>query len=209
MLTAVVLLVMICVRVWNYRGQSAAQPFTGPLAAAALLLIAGAAGLPWADLGLGRPTSTSFSYAMTGVFALAVIYVVALLIPRIRRQLAQATPAPHPWRAALLDIPLATVTFEEVAFRAVLWAALAQNTGPPWATVVTAALFGLWHIPPHRERLPVVVGTVVFTALAGALLSILTQAGGSLLIPFAIHWSANAFGVLAVKAARGKGSARR
>jgi uncharacterized protein len=195
-LTAVVILVMICVRVWNYRGPGAAQPITGPVAAGLLLLIA------WgAELELGRPTGRSVAYALVGVLVLAACCAAALAIPPIRRLLAQATPAPHPWRSALRDIPLATVTFEEVAFRGVLWASIARDFGGAWATIVTAVLFGLWHIKPHRERPVVVAGTVAFTGLAGALLAVLCQAGGSLVVPFAIHWAANAFGVLTVKAA--------
>jgi uncharacterized protein len=196
MCTAVVIVALVAVRLWNYRGPRAAQPITGPLAAAALLLLAWAAGLSWAEIGLIPPTRTTVAYALGAVLVLIVFY--ALARPALRRR----TPAPHPWRTAAVDIPLATVTFEEVAFRGVLWASIAHDAGPVWATAVSAALFGLWHLPPHRERAVVVLGTVLFTAVAGVVLAVLGQAGGGLLVPFAIHWAANGLGVLAVAGRR-------
>ncbi|WP_127506551.1 CPBP family intramembrane glutamic endopeptidase [Actinoplanes solisilvae] len=197
MLTAAVVLALVGVRLWNYRGPRTAQPITGPLAAAALLLLAWAAGLAVSEIGLTPPTTTTILYALGGVLTLAAFYALVLTFPRTRRT---ATPSPRPWRTALIDIPLATVTFEEVAFRGVLWAAIAADAGPAWATGGTAVLFGLWHLPHQRERPVVVIGTVVFTAAAGFVLAVLCRAGGGLLVPFAVHWAANAFGVLAVAA---------
>ncbi len=202
MLTAVTVLVMLVVRIWNHRGPRAAQPFTGPLAAFALLLLAWVAGLTPAETGLTTPTSKAFGYAAAGVLLLAAAYAVALLIPRLREALRAADASPHPLRTALVSIPLATVTFEEVAFRGVLWASLAHDLGPAWATVLSAVLFGLWHLPPRRERLLLVAGTVVLTALAGVAFAVLRQAGDSLLVPLAVHWAANGLGVLAVAHAR-------
>ena len=48
------LLVMAAVNVWVHLGPRRAHLVTGPLAAVALLLVARAAGLSWAELGLGR-----------------------------------------------------------------------------------------------------------------------------------------------------------
>ena len=41
-----------------------------------------------------------------------------------------------------------TVLFEEVAFRGVLWGLLRRGHGTLTATVVSSALFGLWHVLP-------------------------------------------------------------
>ena len=45
---------MAAVNVWVHVGPRRLQPVVGPLAAAALVLVARAAGLSWSQLGLGR-----------------------------------------------------------------------------------------------------------------------------------------------------------
>ena len=52
---AAVLVVLVAVNVWVHVGPRRAHLVTGPLAAAVLLLIGRAAGLSWAELGLGAP----------------------------------------------------------------------------------------------------------------------------------------------------------
>ena len=42
-----------------------------------------------------------------------------------------------------------------------------------------------------------VVGTVVFTALAGAVFAVLRDQSGSLVAPFLLHWATNGLGILA------------
>ncbi|BBH71618.1 abortive infection protein [Actinoplanes sp. OR16] len=188
---------MVAVRVWTWIGPAWAHPFTGPLAAALLVLVSG---LPPAPIG--DPL-----YAVAGVLIIAAAYGVALLIPRARRALAEPH-FPTPWRTALLEIPLATVIFEEVAFRGVLWTLVEQARGPIAATLTTAVLFGLWHISPDPGERPQFV-TVAFTTLAGVVLGLLREFSGGLLAPIAVHWAANGLGVLFSAQARrrtGKGT---
>jgi membrane protease YdiL (CAAX protease family) len=182
MTIAVVLLIMATVRVWNRRGPARAQPFTGPAAAILLVLVSG---LTPAQAGL---TLSGWAYAVSAVLLVAGGYGIALLIPAARRALA-ARDFPHPVRRALVGVPFSTVIFEEVAFRGVLWGLVFQAHGAVWATVVTAVLFGLWHLPDSTE--------VAFTTFAGVLLSILRLLGGGLLAPFVLHWTANGLGILA------------
>ena len=52
---------------------------------------------------------------------------------------------------SLVTIPLGTVVFEEVAFRSVLWGMLEHERGAAVATVVSSALFGLWHVLPALD----------------------------------------------------------
>ena len=114
-------------------------------------------------------------------------------------------------RAALV-VPLATVVFEEVAFRGVLWALFEAAHGALWATVVSALLFGLWHVLPavdgarqnsptsevaRAEHLRQVAGTVAFTALAGVVFGVLRDQSGSLLAPALLHWATNGLGIVA------------
>jgi membrane protease YdiL (CAAX protease family) len=48
----------------------------------------------------------------------------------------------------LLRMPVGTVLLEEVAFRGALYGMLRHSAGTSWATAVSAALFGLWHVLP-------------------------------------------------------------
>jgi membrane protease YdiL (CAAX protease family) len=114
---------------------------------------------------------------------------------------------------AFVTIPLSTVIFEEVAFRGVLWGLVAADHGPAWATGVSAALFGVWHVlpaldlvrtnqtlgrgAPARRTLWTVLGIVAFTTLAGLVFGELRHRTGSLLAPTLLHWATNGLGVLA------------
>ena len=115
---------------------------------------------------------------------------------------------------SLVAIPLSTVLLEETAFRGVVWGLVAVDRGPAAATVVSAALFGLWHVLPALDLVrtstaiggaglsrlrkgTVVASTVLGTAVAGVLLAELRRRTGSLLAPVAVHWTANGIGVLA------------
>ena len=127
-----------------------------------------------------------------------------------------------------MEIPFSTVLLEEIAFRGVIWGLLAAHRGPVAATVVSSALFGVWHVLPALDlartstaiggqavswgrKVTVVATTVVGTAITGVLLAELRRRTGSLFAPIAIHWGANAIGVLASAWAwsRRRGAARR
>ncbi|MBB2944541.1 hypothetical protein FB565_004270 [Actinoplanes lutulentus] len=189
---SIALSVMVVVRIWNRTGPGWAQPITGPLAAALLVLLT----------GVPPALGTGYGYALTGVLVIAACYGLALLIPPTRRALA-AQYFPTPWRTAILEIPLATVVFEEIAFRGVLWTLIDRQHGPVWATGVTAVLFGLWHISPD-PALRSQLGTVAFTTIAGVAFGLLRDVSGGLLAPVAVHWAANGLGVLASTAVRAR-----
>lgn len=184
---------MAVMRVWNHRGPARWQPVTGPLGAIALLGLGAAAGV---DVGLGGGTA-GIRYAAAAVVAVGVAYLGALVVPVARRALRSAPIARPAWRTALVDVPLATVAFEEAAFRGVLWGLIDRGHGALWATGVTALLFGLWHAGRGQW------GAVLFTAAAGVVFGLLRDAGGNLLAPVALHWAANGFGVLAAAWAAG------
>ncbi len=193
-----VLAVMAAVLVWTRFGPARVQPVTGPLAAAVLVLLGAAAGLSPAELGLG---AGAVVWAVGGAGLVALGYAVALLVPALRRRAFPGTahrlgtrPAAY---TALVAVPLATVLFEEVAFRGVLWGLIARDHGAAWAAGATSVLFGLWHVRPRRDRPLVVLGTVLFTTAAGLVFALLRHQGGNLLAPVAVHWAANGLGVLA------------
>ena len=200
-------------------GPHGAMLVAGPLGALLMLLLARLAGLGAADLGLDRRSlPRGAAYALCCVAAVAVVYLAAAWLPatrsafldeRYRSGLGAAV------RTALVVIPLGTVLFEEVAFRGVLWGLVRRGWGGVRATVVSAALFGCWHVLPSLRlnrvnpavtdlvgpgpagRAAAVAGAVLFTAAAGVLLAELRRRSGSLLAPIGLHWAVNGLGVLA------------
>jgi uncharacterized protein len=214
---ALTLLVMVVVNVWVHVGPRRAHPVTGPLAAALLLLVGRGSGLSWAELGLGREALVrGLAWGAVAAGMVAVGYAVGVAVPATRTLFRDTRYRLGPGSAlalAFVTIPLSTVVFEEVAFRGVLWGLVAADHGPAWATVGSAVLFGLWHVLPALDLLRTnealrgdssawrtfrtVLGTVVFTTLAGLVFGELRHRTGSLLAPVLLHWATNGLGVLA------------
>ena len=214
-----VLAILLLVNVWVHLGLRMAHLVTGPVAALVLLLVARLAGLSWAELGLAREDLLpGLVYGALAAGAIGVVYAVGVLIPVTRRAFHD-TRYRLPMRAAVLTslvtIPLGTVVFEEVAFRSVVWGMLEHERGTAVATAVSSVLFGLWHVlpaldvartstairgsggPEGRRLLLTVLGTVVFTALAGVVFAELRRRSGSIVAPLALHWATNGLAVVA------------
>ena len=215
----VVLVSLVVVNVWVHVGPRRAHLVTGPLGAVALLAVARVAGLSWASLGLSvSQLLPGLAYGALAAGAIALVYVVGMALPLTRRAFLD-TRYQIPMRAAVLmslvTIPLATVVFEEVAFRSVLWGLLEADHGTAMATAVTSVLFGLWHVlpaldvtgtstaisdggrPPRRRVLLTILGTVLFTALAGVVFAELRRRSDSLVAPVLLHWATNGLAVVA------------
>ena len=187
-----------------------------------LALIAVWAGLSADELGLARRNAAR-GLRWGGAVAAAVVAVaaVAYAVPPARDALAGTSDAS--WARAMLAvfvfIPLGTVLPEEFAFRGVLWALLRRSYGEGAATAVSSGLFGLWHVVSALTGSPanqtasstlgsggggtvlLVIGTVLFTGLSGAVLCLLRIRSGSLLAPIIAHWAVNSVGTLLVVAA--------
>ena len=176
-------------------------------AAAASGLTADELGLRQARLRAGLRLGMMASAPVAAAFALAPVTPARALLhdQRVagldRRQLAYQV---------LLRIPVGTVLWEEVAFRAVLPAALYRVLPRRAATTTASVLFGLWHVRPTAEALAgnqlatgrgarvAAVGAVVAgTSAAGAFLSYLCERSGSLAAPVIVHLTANCAGPLA------------
>jgi membrane protease YdiL (CAAX protease family) len=226
----VALVIMVAVNVWVYVGSPRSQLVTGPLAALALVIVGRAAGLTWADLGLALDDLIPGAiYGGVAAGAVAIAYEVGIALPhtrgafrdtryRMRRRAALVV--------AVVTIPLATILFEEVAFRSVLWGLLLVEYGALVATAVTSALFGVWHVlpalklartntalagrgdPSGLRTLLTVLGTVAFTAVAGVLFAELRRRSGSVVAPMILHWATNGLGVLAAARVWSLGSGR-
>jgi membrane protease YdiL (CAAX protease family) len=215
---AAVLVVLVAANVWVHVGPRRAHLLTQPVAGVLLLALGRLAGLSWADLGLAvGAAGVGLLVGVLGAILLAAGYAVALAVPPLRGAFLDTrydVGLRSALRIALVEIPLSTVLLEEIAFRGVIWGLLAAERGSVAATVVSSALFGVWHVLPAldlartstaiggpgvswRRRVTVVGTTVLGTAAAGVLLAELRRWTGSLLAPTAIHWAANAIGVLA------------
>jgi uncharacterized protein len=196
-------------------------------ATGALLILARRAGLDRADLGLTRDRVASgtrwggIAVAVTcAVLAAGVVLgdrlgPLGALLDDDRAALPAASLA---W-VALVRIPLGTVVFEELAFRGVLDGALHRRWSVRTATIASAAIFGIYHLPPtwvalrindvppgSAEGLGALAGAVVATGVAGALFTWLRRRSGSLLAPALAHVGTNVGGLLAAAwAQRGLG----
>lgn len=207
---AVLLVTNLLNNVWLRR----AYLVTCPVVAALLVLIGKLAGLSWTQLGMGRGSVVQgLLWAGGSIAVVALAYTVGLALPFVRS--AAAGPAPTTHEAllvALVHVPFATVLLEEIGFRGVLWGLVARDHGPWPATLLTAGLFGLWHIAPSLEGTDVqppaflgssrlgtgvwVAGTVVFTALGGVVFAELRRVSGSVFAPMGLHWATNGLGTL-------------
>ncbi len=115
----------------------------------------------------------------------------------------------------LVRIPFGTAVMEEVAFRGVLigLGRRVWSEGP--ATVVSAVLFGMWHIAPTLRAIGgnaatanvsgwgavgVVTGAVIATTAAGLLFGALRRRADSIVAPIVVHAVVN--GAAFVAAAR-------
>ena len=191
----------------------------GPACAAVLLGLARLAGLSWAELGLGPGTwrrGMTWAAAMIGIAAL--VLAIGALLP-VTRDAFRDSRYHLGWADALLTalvlIPVGTVLLEEVAFRGVLWGLLRRLRGTGMATVVSSALFGLWHILPslglaadnaaignaigrgRSAQAIAVLSTVLFTALSGVVFCEVRRRSGSVLASAGLHWAVNGLSVLA------------
>ena len=185
--------------------------------AAGLLVVARAAGLTAAELGLARsawPAGLRWGGAVAALIGTA--YAVAYLLVPVRQALPDGEGGLG--RAALwmvlVVIPLGTVLPEELAFRGLLLALLGRRYGLLAGVLLSSGLFGLWHVLPSlgggtaNATMASVVGadaagamvrvmvTVVFTSLAGVVLCWLRLRSNSLVAPMLAHWTVNGLGVI-------------
>lgn len=218
---AVVVVILGFVNVIDIRVRHASLVI-GPVGAMLLLAIARWAGLSWQELGLGRGTwRRGLLWAAGAIGAVGVVFAVGAALP-LTRDAFRDTRYHLGWGGAFLTafllIPFGTVLFEEVAFRGVLWGLLRRGRGTVTATVVSSALFGLWHVLPSlglaadnqaigstvgkgtSGQVTAVLGTVLFTGLAGVVFCELRRRSGSLLASVGLHWATNGLAVLTAAA---------
>lgn len=150
------------------------------------------------------------------LIALAVtvpIFLVALSRHpgRVADRRVAALRGPELAYQALVRIPLGTALTEEILFRGVLFASWrAAGSSTITATLVSALVFGLWHIAPmlnlvHANRPQatirtatlLVVAAVAFTTAAGVALTWLRLETQGLAAPIAFHAGTNSLATIA------------
>ena len=94
-----------------------------------------------------------------------------------------------------VEIPIATVLLEELAFRGVIAGLLSRITTPGWVLALTSLAFGVWHVSPDQftsfTDAGGALGTIAGTAAAGAVFLLLRRRSGSLAAPLLAHWGTN------------------
>ena len=184
---------------------------------ACLVAIARAEGLTAADLGVDRPAwGSGLRWGLAAATLVAAAYALAILAAPVRAALAdgQGGLGRQALTAVLVVVPLGTVLPEELAFRGLLLALPGRRHGLRDATLVSSALFGLWHVLASlgggtanaavagvvggdaAGTVARVVATVLFTSLAGVVLCALRLRSRSLLAPVLAHWTVNGLGVI-------------
>lgn len=192
---------------------------TAVLVSTLLLGVLFRAGGTWADAGLDPSAlGRGARWALALIGLVCVVYLAAALLPSTRGLFAdQRYSGLTGGQVALrmvITVPVGTVLLEEVAFRGVLYGLVDRARGVLRATLVSSALFGLWHILPSlglvaaKPRLAPVfghsalgavvadAGAVLFTAASGVIFCELRRRSGSLLAPMGLHWAVNALGYL-------------
>jgi uncharacterized protein len=159
--------------------------------------------LSLARLPAGLATGAAIAVVMAGVI------VAAATIPWTRplfedQRIADVHGLGELAYQTLVRVPLGTVVLEELAFRGVLLALVAERRSTGVAVAVSSLLFGLWHIDPTLSALASndlatslpattasVAAAVVATGVAGVLLCGLTLATDSLAAPVVVHATTN------------------
>ena len=191
--------------------------------ALAVLGVARAAGVSWAELGLGRRElgSGARTGAVAGTCAAAAV-LAAAAVPATSRffldDRATAGAEGGGLAAGLARITFAAVPPEELTYRSALLGLWLGNGSQAGAVAWSSALFGLSHILPtrstmgqtalgqHLERRPLrqaafVAGNVAVTGAAGAVFGWLRLRSGSVLAPLLAHVALNDSALLAGRAA--------
>ena len=225
----IVIAVLVVLNVVDIR-VARASLVAGPVCVAGRTVVARLAGLSWQDLGLGPGTwRPGLKWAAAEIAIVGLVIAATAALPLTRqafRDTRYRLDLGNTLLTSLVLIPIGTVLVEELAFRGVLWGLLRELKGTTTATVVSSALFGLWHVLPslglatsneaitgavgsgRSAQTGTVLATVLFTAGAGVVFCELRRRSGSILAPAGLHWAVNGLSVLASAAVWAWGTTR-
>ena len=165
-----------------------------------------------ADLGLGRADAGAGLRYGAGAFGLVLlVLIVAAVIPATNGFLHDSRAQISGGRLLYgvgVSIVLFTAIPEEFAFRGVLLGSALRLWGPWRASLITSALFGLWHITPTLHTMSdnrvvsglsatvggqvlLVLGSIAVTFVAGLAFCWLRLRSRSLIAPVMAHAAIN------------------
>jgi uncharacterized protein len=209
LLTVGVLVLFTVARGYGLLGPA---PLAIGLLTAALVLIAWTAGATLPDVGLGRAdVRAGLRYGAGAFGAVLLVLVVAAVIPATNGFLHDSRAQIDGGRLLYeLGVPILLLTAipEEFAFRGVLLGSALRLWGPWRASLITSALFGLWHIAPTLHTMTdnhlfrgeaasvagqvlLVLGSIAVTFVAGLLFCWLRLRSRSLIAPVMAHVATN------------------
>ena len=180
------------------------------LLTAALVLIAWNAGATRGDLGLDRTDMRAGVAYGAGAFGIVfLVLMVAAAIPGVNGFLHDSRAQIDGGRLLYelgVSIVLLTAIPEELAFRGILLGSALRLWGSRRASLITSALFGLWHIEPTLHTMSdnravggastggqvlLVLGSIAVTFIAGLVFCWLRLRSRSLIAPVIAHAAAN------------------
>jgi uncharacterized protein len=185
---------------------------SGGLLTGALVLIAWSAGATLADLGLDRANARAGLRYGGGAFGVVLlVLIVAAVIPATNGFLHDSRAQISGGRLIYelgVSIVLLTAIPEEFAFRGVLLGSALRLWRPWRASLITSALFGLWHIAPTLHTMSdnrsvsglaasvggqvlLVSGSIAVTSIAGLAFCWLRLRSRSLIAPIMAHIATN------------------
>lgn len=170
-------------------------------------------GLSAADLGWRKPGERLLAHVLPGAFLGVVAHVFnAWLVTGVLFLLQQGSPrafyaiswsfaglsvVPTVFSAvALINIAVIAPVMEEIAFRGIIFKALAGRIGVRWSVLLTSVLFSLMHLTINKVFLSGNapwwgVNQFVFHFFSGLLFNILLIRSRSLLAPISAHIAYN------------------
>ena len=212
LLTVTVLVLFSVLRTLGLLGPPRYAWVSVSMLTAALALIAWTTGATRADLGLERQYLRSGLLYGAGAFGLVLlVLVVAAVIPATNGFLHDSRAQIDGGRLLYelgVSIVLLTAIPEEFAFRGVLLGSGLRLWGPWRASLITSALFGLWHIAPTLHTMSdnhvfrgasgsaggqvlLVLGSIAVTFVAGLVFCWLRLRSRSLIAPVMAHVATN------------------
>ena len=178
-------------------------PWTNTAMIAAVGAVAVAARLSLDEMGLARRhLRAGLRWGLAATAAVGIVVLAARGLVGPMPSLTADHVGVSGWQMLLtvfVRIPIATVLFEELAFRGALLPLLQRVTTAPAAWAASALLFGLWHLPPlWGSSVASLAGTFAATVTGGVAFTWLRARSNSLVAPLLAHWATNGLSLLIV-----------